>query len=83
MELVYAFAGILLYILSGYLKSGEAFDPVKALRTAVVGVAAVVANMVLGVELPVPELETLLTAGEVTFVENLAKTLWRRVFSTL
>ncbi|MCS6783798.1 MAG: hypothetical protein RMI43_05395 [Candidatus Caldarchaeum sp.] len=83
MEMAYGLAGIVLYLLTGYLKSGESFDFQKALRTLVIGMLLVGLNVLLGVEIPSPEIETLLAAGEVALAENIVKTLWRRLFSTL
>lgn len=83
MEFVYALAGVAAYVLTGFLKSGESFDAWKALRTFVVGVLLTALNAVLGLELPVSELEAVLVTGEVALAENLVKTLWRRLFSTI
>lgn len=83
MELLFFLAGALAYVATGFLKSREPFDGLKALRT--VGLAAVLAvmNVLVGVEVSGEDLAALLGAGEVAVAENTLKALWRRVFSTL
>jgi hypothetical protein len=81
MSLVYGLAGVAAYILTGYLKSGEAFNPVKALKTLILAALIIALNTAAGVELPAEELAALLNAGELALLENLLKTLWRRLFS--
>ncbi|MEM1955881.1 MAG: hypothetical protein QXV14_06450 [Candidatus Caldarchaeum sp.] len=83
MEPVPFLVGALAYVATGFLKSREPFDGLKALRT--VGLAAVLAvmNVLVGVEVSGEDLAALLGAGEVAVAENMLKALWRRVFSTL
>mgnify|MGYP001085277933 FL=1 len=81
MGLVYGLAGVAAYLLTGYLKSGESFDPVKALKTLALGIMVVVLNAAVGIEFSVEEMSALLDAGELALLENVVKTVWRRFFS--
>lgn len=79
MDYVYGLTGVVLYILTGYMKSGERFDVRKALRTLVIGTLLIALNLFIGVEIPAPELETILTAGEVALAENIIKAVRNRL----
>jgi len=81
MSIFYGFAGVAAYILTGYLKNGETFNPVKALKTFTLAALIIALNTAAGVEPPSEELAALLNAGELALLENLLKTLWRRLFS--
>ena len=63
MSVFYGLAGVAAYILTGYLKSGEAFSPVKALKTFTLAALIIALNTAAGVELPAEELAALLNAG--------------------
>jgi acyl carrier protein len=51
------------------------------LKTLILAALIIALNTAAGVELPAEELAALLNAGELALLENLLKTLWRRVFS--
>ncbi|MCS6768859.1 MAG: hypothetical protein NZ570_00265 [Candidatus Caldarchaeum sp.] len=83
MEPLHFILGAVAYVLTGFLKSRQPFDPAKAAKTLALAALLAAANHLLGLDVPEEELAALLAAGEVAVAENLLKAVWRRVFSPI
>ena len=69
-----------LYAITGFLKSRERFSFVKLGRTILLGALVGVFNSLLGLPVEESGIAMLTSSGEVAVIENLAKTISRRVF---
>ncbi|GBC68380.1 hypothetical protein HRbin01_00061 [archaeon HR01] len=77
MAILYGVVGGFLYGLTGYLKSGEAFEAVKFLKTLALGVAVGLFNTLAGVPMDLEAAAALASAGEVAVLENIIKSMVR------